>query len=54
MRSVRVEYLSEGVVGTLYKVIFIDEGIAVGHWPINGEGLGGLVSEWIRDGKRPQ
>lgn len=55
MRTIRIEYLKKGSIGDLFTVIFIDEGIRVGHWPIHGGlALAGLVEDWILRGRRPQ
>ena len=53
MRTIIVEYLMKGTIGDLYKVSFVQGSQVVGYWPIHGEGIGELATDWIVNGKRP-
>jgi hypothetical protein len=52
--TVRIEFLSQGTIGPLFAVTFIQDSVRVGHWPIHEEGLAGLVADWILRVIRPQ
>jgi hypothetical protein len=54
-RSVRVEFIAIGTVGPLFEVLFLTDGVRVGHWPIHGGlALASLIENWITLGQRPQ